>query len=183
MYTWRFSSLIDPFSNMLDIWTVWMRTSSLPQLKKFCEKEDCHSFSHTATMCLTPETLQAEICQITKTNASSLFTLWSWSLNWAKTMMFGIGGSIFTFVWIACPEWTASYSFPDANMCILSLVLDRKPSEVSKTVWMISVSITELIWQAKTWEKSKQEVGNLRFVVFELIPIEYTVGYGLFCTS
>jgi hypothetical protein len=39
----------------------------------------------------------------------------------------------------------------------------------------MSVSITELIWQAKT----KQEVGNLRFVVFELSTIEYTVGYWL----
>ena len=29
----------------------------------------------------------------------------------------------------------------------------------------------------KTEKKSKQEVGNLRFVVFELTPIEYTVGW------
>jgi hypothetical protein len=34
---------------------------------------------------------------------------------------------------------------------------------------MMSVTITELIWQAETWEKSNQEVGNLRFVVFQLI--------------
>jgi hypothetical protein len=47
---------------------------------------------------------------------------------------FGIGGSIFTFGWIACPDWTASYSVPDANICILLVVLDRKHSEVSKTV-------------------------------------------------
>jgi hypothetical protein len=41
--------------------------------------------------------------------------------------------------------------------------------DVSKTDWMMSVSITELIWQAKTWEKSNREVGNPRFVVFQLI--------------
>ena len=35
----------------------------------------------------------------------------------------------------------------------------------------MSVSITELIWQAKTREKSNQEVGNLRFVVFQLFAI------------
>ena len=29
------------------------------------------------------------------------------------------------------------------------------------------MSITELIWQAKTWEESNQEVGHLRFVVFQ----------------
>ena len=81
--------------------------------------------------------------------------------------LFGIGGSIFTFGWIACPEWTASYSVPDANIGILLLVLDGKHSEVSKTVWMMSVSITELIWQAKTWEKSNQSVGHLRVVVFQ----------------
>ena len=51
---------------------------------------------------------------------------------------------------------------------MLLLVLDRKKhSEVSKTVWMTCVSITELIWQEKIWEKSNQEVGHLRFVVFQ----------------
>ena len=36
--------------------------------------------------------------------------------------------------------------------------MDRKHSKVSKTVWMVSVSITELIWQAKPWDIFWQEV-------------------------
>ena len=84
--------------------------------------------------------------------------LWLIEQAWETVFnSFGIGGSIFTFGWIACPEWTASYSVPDANICILLVVLDRNHCEVSKTLWMMSVSITELIWQAK-W---KQEVRNL----------------------
>ena len=84
--------------------------------------------------------------------------------------LFGIGGSIFTFGWITCPEWTAYYSVTDANICIVLLELDIKHHVVSKTVWIMSVSRTELIWQVKTWETSNQEVGNLRFVVFQLSP-------------
>ena len=75
------------------------------------------------------------------------------------------------------------YSVPDANICILLLVLDRKKSEVSKTVWIMSVSITELILQAKTWEKSNQEVRNLRFFFFKAWPTEYTVSMESSCTS
>ena len=43
---------------------------------------------------------------------------------------------------------------------------------------MMSVNITELIWQAKTWEKSNQEVGNLRFVGFQVLayPINSVCG-------
>ena len=64
-----------------------------------------------------------------------------------------------------CPELTACSSVPVANMCILLLVLYWKHSEVSKTVWMMSVSITKLIFQAKTWEEiqtgsGKSEVGR-----------------------
>jgi hypothetical protein len=43
-----------------------------------------------------------------------------------------------------CPYQMACSSVIVANICIL-LVLDRKNSEVSKTVWIMSVSITELI--------------------------------------
>ena len=40
-------------------------------------------------------------------------------------------------------------------------VLDRKHSKVSQTVKILSVSITELILQAKPWGKSKQEVASI----------------------
>ena len=49
------------------------------------------------------------------------------------------------------------------------VLLDRKYSEVSKTVKIMSVSITELIWQVKTRGKSIQEV---RFFLCELFSIE-----------
>ena len=71
------------------------------------------------------------------------------------------------FVWTKCSRlMKMDYSVPDPNICIL-LVLDGKHSEVSKTVWMMSVSITELMWQTKTWEKSNQDVGHLSCVVFQ----------------
>ena len=54
----------------------------------------------------------------------------------------------------------------ETSECFLSNTTNNIHMELSKTVWMMSVSITELIWHAKTWEKSNQEVGNLRFVVF-----------------
>ena len=65
-------------------------------------------------------------------------------------------------------------------MCILLLVLDIKHSEVSKTVWIMSVSITELIWQAKTWEEiqtgsGKSEVG--RVSTQPLLNTQWDIGY------
>ena len=53
-----------------------------------------------------------------------------------------------------------------ARHCIC-ILLDRKYFDVSKTVSMMSVSITELVRQAKTWEKSNLEVGHLTFVIFQ----------------
>ena len=46
---------------------------------------------------------------------------------------------------------------PEARICIYWLSLDRKHSEVSKTVKRMSVGITELIWQAKTLSKIHPE--------------------------
>jgi hypothetical protein len=43
----------------------------------------------------------------------------------------------------------------------------------------MSVSITELIWQAKPEKKYNQEVGNLRFVVFQLISYRIYSVYGV----
>ena len=48
-----------------------------------------------------------------------------------------------------CPYQMACSSVIVANLCILLVVLDRKHSEVSKTVRMMSVSITELILAGK----------------------------------
>jgi hypothetical protein len=43
----------------------------------------------------------------------------------------------------------------------------------------MSVSITELTWQSKTEEKSNQEVGILRFVVFQLLVYRIHSVYGV----
>jgi hypothetical protein len=53
--------------------------------------------------------------------------------------------------------------------------LDRKHSTFSETVKIVSVSITDLIWQTKTEEKSIQEVGFVvvGFVVFYSMPLQY----------
>ena len=52
----------------------------------------------------------------------------------------------------------ACSSVPVANICILLLLLDRKHSEVSKTVWMMSVSVTELILAGKilSWNQNRK---------------------------
>jgi hypothetical protein len=57
-----------------------------------------------------------------------------------------------------CPYQTACSSFIVANICILLLVLDIKHSDVSKTVWMMSVSITELIFACKilSWNQNRK---------------------------
>ena len=47
-------------------------------------------------------------------------------------------------------ELTTIYSGPEARMCILLVDLERKHSKDSETLKIVSVSITELIWQAKT---------------------------------
>ena len=56
-----------------------------------------------------------------------------------------------------CPESMACLSVPVANICIL-LLLDRKHSDVSKTVWMMSVSITELLLAGKmqSWNQNRK---------------------------
>ena len=56
------------------------------------------------------------------------------------------------------PNETAYFSGPEARICISLADYDRKHSKVSKTVKILSVSITELILQAKTGGKSNQEV-------------------------
>ena len=43
---------------------------------------------------------------------------------------------------------------------------------------MMSVIITELIWQEKPEKKYNQEVGNLRFVVFQVIAYPIYSVYG-----
>ena len=52
--------------------------------------------------------------------------------------------------------------------------LDRKHSEVSKTVWMMSVSRTELIWQAETWEKIQPGSGKSEVCSFLTLGLSNT---------
>ena len=57
-----------------------------------------------------------------------------------------------------CPYQMACASVIVANICILLLELDRKHSDVSKTVWMMFVSITELILAGKilSWNQNRK---------------------------
>jgi hypothetical protein len=48
-----------------------------------------------------------------------------------------------------CSKYTACYSGPEARICMKLVVMDRKVSNVSTTVKIMYMSITELIWQAK----------------------------------
>ena len=52
--------------------------------------------------------------------------------------------------------------------------MDRKHPKVSKTVWMVSVSITELKWQVKTWEIPLQEVACLTISGTSLPSLSFT---------
>lgn len=70
-----------------------------------------------------------------------------------KLTCWGSGAVLRHFEKNMCPFLTASYTNSEARICILLTHSDRKHSEFSKTVWMVSVSITKLILQAKTCEK------------------------------
>jgi hypothetical protein len=57
-----------------------------------------------------------------------------WSLNSISILVF-----VRDFRWLTCPKWTACYLGPEARICKYLVALDRKHSEVSKTVKIMSV--------------------------------------------
>ena len=78
-------------------------------------------------------------------------------LNFGLEMLnlLSVGGSILIFGWKTYPNETAYFSGPEyAYNCQIGI----ENSKVSKTVKILSVSVTELMLLAKTWGKSNLEV-------------------------
>ena len=115
-------------------------------------------------------TIKTIFCMLCKSHATSPPKIYF--------ILLSVVGSISMFGWKTYPNETAYFSGPESRICIELSNYDRKHSKVSKIVKILSVSITELILQAKTWGKSNP--GHAVFPeisLFHCLPSLHLKGY------